>query len=130
MSHDRGCSCGREKWDYATCPLRDCPKQLDRIAAARIAEAQARLKPLLVTKLAELFLAHRRPEWARLHINPVTWTRMCREAGLSEEGKTAYHTFFNYGIILCYSMQEEYACVTIIQNGQEKVARVFNLKEE
>ena len=24
MSHDRGCSCGREKWDYATCSRTDC----------------------------------------------------------------------------------------------------------
>ncbi len=27
MSHDRGCPCGREKWDYASCPEEDCHKK-------------------------------------------------------------------------------------------------------
>jgi hypothetical protein len=26
MSHDRGCPCGREKWEYSTCPQEDCFK--------------------------------------------------------------------------------------------------------
>lgn len=27
MSHDRGCSCGREKWDYEDCPEKEkCAK--------------------------------------------------------------------------------------------------------
>lgn len=27
MSHDRGCFCGREKWDYDSCPSTDCWKK-------------------------------------------------------------------------------------------------------
>ena len=27
MSHDRGCFCGREKWDYDSCPEVDCWKK-------------------------------------------------------------------------------------------------------
>jgi DNA repair exonuclease SbcCD ATPase subunit len=27
MSHDRGCSCGRERWDYADCTREDCMKR-------------------------------------------------------------------------------------------------------
>lgn len=27
MSHDRGCFCGREKWDYDSCPEIDCWKK-------------------------------------------------------------------------------------------------------
>ena len=29
MSHDRGCPCGRERYDYDTCPNEDCYKRTD-----------------------------------------------------------------------------------------------------
>ena len=34
MSHDRGCPCGREKWDYASCPEEDCHKKETKMADA------------------------------------------------------------------------------------------------
>lgn len=27
MSHDRGCRCGRERWEYSQCPDRHCYKK-------------------------------------------------------------------------------------------------------
>lgn len=27
MSHDRGCHCGREKYEYDDCPEKDCHKR-------------------------------------------------------------------------------------------------------
>lgn len=47
MSHDRGCHCGREKWDQADCPDPDCwnkPGWKERAAAERAAKVAAREK--------------------------------------------------------------------------------------
>ncbi len=47
MSHDRGCSCGREKYEYDTCQEVGCPK---RIIIDSVPNADA-LQPRRATKV-------------------------------------------------------------------------------